>query len=72
MRTSITRNWSDDDIARLIALSESGASVARAAAALNRRTGSVQKKARELGKPLLGTRQMRAAARAIQGETGVL
>jgi len=68
MRSSITRNWSHEDIARLIALSECGASVARAAAALNRRTGSVQKKARELGKPLLGTRQMRAAIRAIRSE----
>lgn len=68
MRPNITRSWSDDDIARLIALSEGGASVARAAAALNRKTGSVMKKARELGKPLLGTRQMRAANRALQSE----
>jgi hypothetical protein len=64
-RRPINKTWTSEDIARLIELAESGATVLRAAAALRRPTTAVQNKARELGKPLIGIRKSRAAARAI-------
>jgi orotate phosphoribosyltransferase len=60
-----SRSWTDEDIARLRELSQRGASVARAAAALNRKTAQVAKKARQYGLPLIGTRQMKAAVRSL-------
>jgi hypothetical protein len=59
------RSWTDADIARLRELSAKGASVARAAAALNRKMTSVTKMARLHGIPLAGTRQLKAAIRAL-------
>jgi hypothetical protein len=59
-----SKSWTDADIAKLLGLAESGASVLRAAAALNRRTTVVTKKARELGKPLRGVRAIKAQLRA--------
>jgi hypothetical protein len=58
------RSWTDEDVAKLLALAESGSSAMRAAAALNRRAAVVTKKARELGKPLKGVRLLKAQLRA--------
>jgi hypothetical protein len=58
-----SKSWTEADIAKLIGLAESGASVLRAAAALNRRAAVVTKKARELGKPLRGVRAIKAQLR---------
>lgn len=60
------RSWTDDDILRLRKLSEQGASLTRAAAALNRRTTSVAKVARQHGMALAGTRELKAAIRALE------
>jgi len=57
-----SKSWTEADIAKLIELAESGASVLRAAAALNRRA-VVTKKARELGKPLRGVHAIKAQLR---------
>lgn len=62
------RSWTDEDIARLRKLSEQGASLMRAAAALNRRTTSVAKVARRHGIALAGTRELKAAIRALAQE----
>ena len=61
--TSIS--WTDADLARLKELSAKNASAMRAAAALNRSLSSVKRMARIHGLPLAGTRQMRAAIRAL-------
>ena len=63
-RRPINKTWTPEDIARLISLADSRATVLRAAAALRRPATAVQNKARELGKPLLGVRDSRAAIRA--------
>jgi len=60
-------SWTDADIARLRELSERGASVVRAAAALNRKTAQVAKVARFHGLKLAGTRELKAAIRALEG-----
>jgi hypothetical protein len=60
------RSWTDADIARLRDLSAKGASIARAAAALNRKMTSVTKMARLHGIPLAGTRQLKAAIRELE------
>jgi hypothetical protein len=64
-RRPLTKKWTDEDIAKLIQLADAGATLARAAAALNRNSSSVQKKARALGKHLPGVRQVRADLRAV-------
>jgi hypothetical protein len=61
----ITRKWTDEDIGRLIQLSEQGSSLVRAAGALNRNTASVQKMARQLGRRFPGVRETKAGLRAI-------
>lgn len=64
---AMNRRWDDEQIERLKALSKSGASLLRAAAALKRQQLVVQTKARELGFPLVGLREskrLRAAKRA--------
>lgn len=58
-------SWTDADIARLRELSAKNASALRAAAALNRSLSSVKQMARTHGLKLTGTRQMRAAIRAL-------
>jgi hypothetical protein len=63
-RRPINKTWTPEDIARLIGLAESGATVLRAAAALRRPATAVQNKARQLGKPLIGIRASKAAIRA--------
>ncbi|RYH67988.1 MAG: hypothetical protein EON54_03245 [Alcaligenaceae bacterium] len=60
-----SRSWTEADIARLRELSAKGASVTRAAAALNRKTTAVTKLARMHGIPLAGTRQLKATLRAL-------
>jgi hypothetical protein len=64
-RRLINKIWTPEEIDRLISLAESGATVVRAAAALRRPAAAVRNKARELGKPLVGAREARVAARAI-------
>jgi hypothetical protein len=65
MRQLSTRAWTDEDIARLKRLSDEGATVNRAAAALNRKTEAVKKVCRIQGFTLIGTRQAKAAIRAL-------
>lgn len=60
-----SRSWTDTDIARLKKLSDEGATVNRAAAALNRKTEAVKKACRAHGFTLIGTRQAKAAIRAL-------
>lgn len=65
-RTHVTRrSWTEEDIDRLKALSSQGASIVRAAASLNRRTSAVAKIARLHGISLAGTRELKAAIRAL-------
>ena len=59
------RSWTEADIARLKQLSAAGATVARAAAALNRKTTAVMKVAKRHGIQLIGTRQAKATVRAL-------
>lgn len=59
------RLWTIEDIERLKRLSEEGASVARAAGALNRKTTAIAKVAKHHGIALAGTRQLKAAIRAL-------
>ncbi len=60
----------DEDIARLIALAEQGATALTASAALNRGRRSVVKKARELGLELPDVREAKAKARGMMEQTG--
>jgi hypothetical protein len=62
----ITKKWTEEDVARLSVLLEEGATLLRAASALNRGTSSVQKKARELGKSFAGVRLVRAGLRSTR------
>ncbi|MCX7318820.1 MAG: hypothetical protein NT113_04745 [Hyphomicrobiales bacterium] len=65
MKHVTNRSWTEADIERLRELSAKGASITRAAAALNRKTASVAKMARTHGIQLAGTRQLRAAIKAL-------
>jgi hypothetical protein len=60
-----SRSWTDGDIARLKQLADDGASIMRAAAALNRKTSAVAKVARRHKIDLAGTRKLKAAIRAL-------
>lgn len=62
-RKSITKRWTKEDIAKLQKLLDSGSSLLHAAA-LNRASSTVQKKARELGKAFPGVREVRANLRS--------
>lgn len=64
-----SQSWTQADIARLRQLSAEGASVTRAAAALNRKTTAVAKQCRAQGIALVGTRQAKAAIRALENQT---
>jgi hypothetical protein len=55
-----TRSWKQEEIDRLIALADAGATLLRASAALQRTGQSVQKKARELGKSFASAKTVRA------------
>lgn len=63
VRRLLAKPWDTEDIARLKELVDSGATALRAAAALGRPVPSVKKKARELGTPLPGLRDVRANMR---------
>ena len=66
MKTHITnRSWTEADISRLKQLSAQGASIVRAAAALNRKTSAIAKIARREGIALAGTRKLKAEIRAL-------
>ncbi|WP_398471182.1 hypothetical protein [Tardiphaga sp.] len=66
MKTHVTsRSWTASDISKLKELSAQGASVVRAAAALNRKTSAVAKIARREGIALAGTRKLKANLRAL-------
>jgi hypothetical protein len=67
----INRLWTVEDIARLRRLSEEGASVVRAAGALNRKTTAIAKAAKQHGIILVGTRQLKAAIRALNSKAGM-
>lgn len=56
--------WTENDLAKLLRLSEAGATLMRASAALDRPSSSVQRKARELGFKLPGLRDVRSDLRA--------
>jgi hypothetical protein len=62
-RKVLIRKWTNEDIAKLTELSRAGATLARAAAALNRHSGLVQRKARELGLSFPGVRAVREGLR---------
>lgn len=57
-----SRSWTDADIARLRKLSDEGASVNRAAAALNRKTDAVKKVCRVHGLTLVSPAKSRSVA----------
>jgi hypothetical protein len=63
-RRPLTKKWTEDDVAKLLQLIEGGSTLFHAAAALNRATVSVQKKARQLGKAFPGVREVRAGLRS--------
>jgi hypothetical protein len=63
------KSWTSEDVARLMELADSGATVLRAAAALGRRAHSIQKKARELGKPLRGVRIVKSELRKATADS---
>lgn len=56
-----SKSWKPEDVARLIELADSGATLLRACAALGRPATSVARKAREVGKSFPGVRKVRAA-----------
>lgn len=64
-----SKSWTDADIARLQQLSNEGASVIRAAAALIRKTAAVAKQCRAYGISLVGIRQAKAAIRALDDQS---
>lgn len=59
----ITRPWTEADVERLKQLSEQGATLLRASAALRRNGSAVQKRARDLGLLFKGLRAVRAEMR---------
>ncbi|MET0222400.1 MAG: hypothetical protein ABW213_17260 [Tardiphaga sp.] len=65
-----SRTWTNEEIERLRRLSGKGASIARAAAALNRKTTAVAKVAKLHGITLAGTRELKAAIRALDSKVG--
>ncbi|MET0674610.1 MAG: hypothetical protein ABW175_02315 [Bradyrhizobium sp.] len=65
-----SRTWTNEEIERLRRLSGKGASIVRAAAALNRKTTAVAKVAKLHGITLAGTRELKAAIRALDSKVG--
>lgn len=66
MRHVTNRSWTEADIERLKQLASSGATINRAAAALNRQTTAIAKVARLHGLKLVGTREAKAAIRELE------
>jgi hypothetical protein len=63
MSKPIVKSWRPEDVALLLKLAASGATLLRASAALGRPIASVRKKAHQLGMTFPGVRQVRAALR---------
>jgi hypothetical protein len=63
VRRLLAKPWDTEDVAKLKALADNGASALRAAAALGRPATSVKRKANDLGIPLAGVRQVKAELR---------
>lgn len=64
-RTLLSRPWSDADIALLKRLHAEGATLLRAAAALNRRAQYVRKRAREFDLHFAGARETKRRVREL-------
>jgi hypothetical protein len=66
-------SWSDEDSQRLIELIDSGCSAARASVIFKRTVGSVQNRARKLGKPFPNRREARKGLlrKIAEAERGV-
>lgn len=64
-RPPLCRKWSESEDAELRHLAETGATLLRATAALNRRENIVRKRARELGLHLVGTREAKRRIRLL-------
>lgn len=62
-RRLLAKPWDAEEVARLKALVEHGATALRAAAALGRPLTSVKRKANDLGIPLPSVRKLRAHLR---------
>lgn len=63
MRKSITKIWSDEDIARWSRMIDAGASISRCSVALDCPTSSVRIQARKMGKPFPDIRLVKARQR---------
>ena len=59
-----SRSWKPEEIDRLRDLAAKGATLLRACAAIGRPTGTVKRKASDLGLSFAGARQVRASLRA--------
>jgi PII-like signaling protein len=60
---ALTKLWTTEDVALLLRLEASGATLLRAFAALGRHSSAVTKKANQLGKSFPGVRKVRADLR---------
>lgn len=60
------RAWTPDQLARLKHLAESGASVIRISAAINKSSSSIRQKAKELGVEIRSIRDIRARIREAE------
>jgi hypothetical protein len=66
-RPPIYRKWSPDEDEELRSLADTGATLLRATAALNRRGNIVRKRAKELGLHFVGTREAKRRVRLLAG-----
>jgi hypothetical protein len=64
MRSKYTP-WSEEEVDRLKAMIESGASAQRASVALRRSLSAIKLKARDIGLPFPSERELRAKRRSI-------
>jgi hypothetical protein len=64
-RPPLYRKWSANEDEELRCLAETGATLLRATAALNRRENIVRKRARELGLRLVGTQEAKRRIRLL-------
>lgn len=64
-RPPLYRKWSANEDEELRCLAETGATLVRATAALNRRENIVRKRARELGLRLVGTQEAKRRIRLL-------
>jgi hypothetical protein len=64
-RPPIYRKWSPEEDEELKCLAETGATLLRAMAALNRRGNIIRKRAKELGLHFVGTREAKRRVRLL-------